>query len=60
MIKTSLKLGNASPAQILKYRIDQAIKKFQRHPLDTATAAVQGNTTNKKYNKKLNYSCCNE
>lgn len=42
MVKTALKLENASPQQILTFRISQAIKKFQKHPLDTASPGVQG------------------
>jgi hypothetical protein len=42
MIQKALKLENASPQQILAFRISQAIKKFQKHPLDTASPGVQG------------------
>lgn len=36
-IKKIFTLNNASDSEILEYRIDQAIKKFQKHPLDTAS-----------------------
>jgi hypothetical protein len=40
-IKTIFTLNNASDTEILRYRIDQAIRKFQQHPLDTASYAVR-------------------
>lgn len=49
MVKTALKLENASPQQIIAFRISQAIKKFQKHPLDTASPAVQGKRKKNKF-----------
>ena len=41
MVKRAFSLENATPKQILQYRIDQAIKKYQRHVLDCGNAAIQ-------------------
>ena len=41
MVKRALKLENGSPSQILQFKIANAIRKYQKHPLDTATAGVQ-------------------
>ena len=41
MVKRALSLENATPKQILQYRTEQAIKKYQRHPLDCGNAAIQ-------------------
>ena len=40
-MKKALKLENGTPSQILQFKISHAIKKFQKHPLDTASSGVQ-------------------
>ena len=42
MIRRALTLNNASPAQIMQYRIAQVIKRYQTSPLDSGNAAIQG------------------
>lgn len=42
MIKKALRMNNASTVEIHQYRIQQAIKKFQRFPNDTGNPTVQG------------------
>ena len=41
MVKRAFSLENASPKQILEYRIQQAIKKYQRNLLDHGSPAIQ-------------------
>ena len=41
MVKRAFSLENATPKQILEYRIEQAIKKYQRNLLDHGNAAIQ-------------------
>ena len=43
MIKVALALNNATPGEILSYRTQQAIKKYQKWALDTGSYAVKGN-----------------
>lgn len=40
-IKRALTLENAAPSEILAYKIKNAIKKFQKNPLDTGSLPVQ-------------------
>lgn len=41
LVKKALRLNNASNDEIFKFRLEQAIKKFQKFPNDTGTPAVQ-------------------
>lgn len=41
MVKRAFSLENATPKQILQYRIDQATKKYQKNLMDCGSAAVQ-------------------
>jgi small subunit ribosomal protein S15 len=41
MVKRAFSLENAAPREILNYRIEQAIKKYQRNLLDHGSAAIQ-------------------
>jgi len=41
MVRRAFSLENATPQQILSYRIDQAVKKYQKHTLDCGNAAIQ-------------------
>lgn len=41
LVKRALKLENCSPGQIVKFKISHAIKKYQKHPTDTASSGVQ-------------------
>ena len=34
-------MENGSPKQILKFKISNAIRKYQKHPMDTASSGVQ-------------------
>ena len=42
MVKKVLLLDNASPTEIMKFKISQAIQKFKKSPRDTASGAIQG------------------
>ncbi len=41
MVKRVFSLENATPKEILKYRISQAVKKYQTSLLDHGSAAIQ-------------------
>lgn len=41
MVKRVFRLENAAPEQIFQWKLSNAIRKFQKHPLDTASAGVQ-------------------
>ena len=41
MVRRVFKLENATPNEVLKYRIERAVKKFQKSPTDCGGAAVQ-------------------
>ena len=40
-IKRIFTLNNANDGEVLSYRISQATKKYQKHPLDVSSLAVQ-------------------
>ena len=44
MIKNLLSMNNASQTEIMKYRVNEAMKQFQRNTNDTASPAVKGNS----------------
>lgn len=54
-IKRIFTLNNASDTEILRYRIDQAIRKFQQHPLDTASYAVRIACASERIIHKIKY-----
>ncbi len=41
MLKRVFSLQNATPSEIVKNKIGEAVKKYQKHPLDHGSAAVQ-------------------
>jgi len=41
LVKKALRLNNASNDEIFKFRLEQAVKKFQKFPNDTGSSAVQ-------------------
>lgn len=41
MVKRVFSLENATPGEVLKFRIAQAVKKYQINLLDHGSAAVQ-------------------
>jgi small subunit ribosomal protein S15 len=41
MVKRAFSLENATPGEVLNYRIEQAIKKYQRNLLDHGSSAIQ-------------------
>jgi small subunit ribosomal protein S15 len=41
MVKRTFSLENATPGEVLNYRIEMAIKKYQRHLLDHGSPAIQ-------------------
>lgn len=41
MVKRVFKVENSTPGEVLKYKIERAVQKFQKSPTDCGGAAVQ-------------------
>ena len=54
-VKRVFRADNATPHEILKNRLALAVKKFQKSPLDTGSAAVQSACMSEKIIVCLNH-----
>jgi hypothetical protein len=49
MVKRVFKLENATPHEVLKYKIERAVRKFGKSPTDCGGAAIQSKKKGKHF-----------
>ncbi|CAD8051894.1 unnamed protein product [Paramecium sonneborni] len=55
LVQKAFSLNNATDSQIVAYRIQQAIKKYQKWPLDTASSLVKAAVLNERVISLMNH-----